>query len=285
MTYNRFHPTAEERREGYTLLAQLAASVVLGPIGPLTVFAARYLYDRRDAIFDRAGAPVQAFDEYGAAVRLATLASARAGGAQSVVSVRPGLTASARALGLREGDPVGLVLTGQDVRTRSGLVVPARIGDQVSLTVPRGTYSLGAFAGRRDRLFATPHPFTTVDGRTITLGGRGSIDLSLTTPRPTAAQRLPAPGGPPAAGLLATPPAGGFRVRQCPRCGRLHPVTWVNCRPPRVRPGTPDTWTARAVPTAPAPLSQPQPTCWWCGLTHATCDCLVGEARRFWNGG
>ncbi|WP_433264249.1 hypothetical protein ACQPZF_34520 [Actinosynnema sp. CS-041913] len=270
MTDNPFRPTAEERRQGYTLLAELAASMVLGPVAPFAVLAARYLYDRRDAIFDRAGVPVQAFDASGESFRLDRFAAARApGNARSVVSVRPGLTASARALGLREGDPVGLVLTGQDFRaTRSGLVVPARIGEHVALAVPRGTYSLGAFAGRRDHLFATPHPFTAVDGRMVTLNGHGALDLSLATPRPT--RRPPFargplwPGGPGSSGLALSPPPGGYRLRHCPRCGRLHPVTWQGCAPP-------------AVPA-------PGPDCWWCGLRQTACDCLIGEARRFWNG-
>ncbi len=262
MTDNPFRPTAEERREGYTLVAELAASIVLGPIAPFAVFAARYLYDRRDAIFDRAGRPAQAFDVSGTAIPLT-----RTGNGDRL-SVRPGLSASARGLGLRDGDPVGLILTG--TTTRSGLVVPARIGERVDIAVPRGTYSLGAFAARRDQLFTRPHPFTAVDGRTVLAGGRDVLNLS---PRIASDLKL----------------SGGYRLRLCPRCGRLHPTTWPTCTAPTPaapratapRLTTPRLTTPRQVVPR---LVVPESNCWWCGLAESSCDCLLGQARRFWRG-
>ncbi|MEU4803562.1 hypothetical protein [Actinosynnema sp. NPDC023587] len=70
MTDNPFHPTDAERREGYALVAEPAAALVPGPVvGPFAVPAARFLYDRREALFDRAGTPGRAFDTTGTAVR------------------------------------------------------------------------------------------------------------------------------------------------------------------------------------------------------------------------
>ncbi|CCH34438.1 hypothetical protein ABZ816_37435 [Actinosynnema sp. NPDC047251] len=230
MTANPFHPTDAERREGYTLMAQFAASLVLGPIGPFAVFAARYLYDRRDALFDPSGRPVRAFDVSGTPVR------PDLGG--NVVTVRPNLTASAQASGLRQGDPVGLVLTGQ--QNHNGLIVPARLGEPVDIAVPRGTYALGAFAARRDQLFTRAHPFTAVDGRTVTWGAGRALDLAPRS-RPT----------------LLTPTA----------------ATWAT---PVRRTTTPKPLRTQFRP--------PEPTCWWCDYPESTCDCLIGEARRFWRG-
>ena len=248
--------TEAERTRGYTYLAEFAAGLVLGPVGPFAVFAARYLYDRRDQIFSSSGAPVRAFDSTDRPVALSSLALPAAG--NGTLSLRPRLSESARRLGVRDGDPVGLVLTGHSYTgARSGLVVPARIGQRVEVAVPRGTYSLGAFAGRQDALFTRPQPFDAVAGRSVVVGARSALSLPL------------------AAGNLK-PALTDWRV--CPHCKALTNVSTAhsclvspgpvppNRRPPVIR------------PVVAAPLATP---CWWCGYTDPHCTCLVGGVRRF----
>ncbi|NUT96427.1 MAG: hypothetical protein HOY78_30805 [Saccharothrix sp.] len=297
MTDNPFRLTDDERRQGYALLADFTASLLLGPLGPFAVLAGRYLYDRRDAIFDRMGGrPVRAFDATGRPHGLSTLSS----GALSTLAVRPVLTEAARGLGLREGDPVSLVLTGQRFTSaRSGLVVPARIGQRVEVSVPEDTYSLGAFAGRAGELFTRAHPFRVAAGQAVVASGRSGMVLNLdaspalrpggTTPRNPAAARLWTPGSPAprptAAGGFVTPrptAAGGFVAPWRTSAGDA----------PVPRP------TAAGGVFVPRPASGPrfhhpsgvrQPTpaasvCWWCGAVDQHCDCLVGAVRRFWNG-
>jgi hypothetical protein len=241
MAENSWRLTDAERNRGYTYLAEFAAVMVLGAAGPFAVLAARYLYERRNLIFGSSGAPAQAYDSADRAVGWSTLARPAAG--SGTLSLRPQLSESARRLGVREGDPVGLVLTGHSYTTarsglvvpaRSGLVVPARIGQQVEVAVPRGTYSLGAFAGRRDQLFATAQPFAAAAGQNVVVGTRSNLVLPL-------------------AANVVRPPLPVMRP----------PLPVVRPRPQRV---------VAAPPAA---------TCWWCGYTDAHCGCLFGGVRRF----
>ncbi|MFI9815756.1 hypothetical protein [Saccharothrix variisporea] len=285
MTENPFRLTDDERRQGYALLADFTASLLLGPLGPFAVLAGRYLYDRRDAIFDRLGGrPARAFDATGRPHGLSTLST----GALSTLAVRPVLTDAARGLGLREGDPVSLVLTGQRFTSaRSGLVVPARIGQRVEVSVPEDTYSLGAFAGRAGELFTRAHPFRVAGGQAVTASGRSGMVLNLdaspalrpggTTPRNPAAARWWTAGP---TGLLSprpTPPGGLVSPRPTPPGG---------LRFPRESTGGPVVPRPASGPRfdRPTGVRQSATACWWCGAADNRCDCLIGAVRRFWNG-
>jgi hypothetical protein len=64
---------------------------------------------------------------------------------QATLSINSRLTDSARRMGLRNGDPVGVLLTGSGLaHTRSRLVVPTRVGEQVRIAVPNGDYAVTA---------------------------------------------------------------------------------------------------------------------------------------------
>ncbi|OLT13628.1 hypothetical protein BJF78_21520 [Pseudonocardia sp. CNS-139] len=204
MDANSFSLTPEERKEGYAALFEFAAGLVLGPIAPFAVLAGRYLYDRRKMIFDGRGRP-------------RAVATGTPDGEPLVL--RPALTPSAREIGLRDGDPVAVVVTGNAdapvwrwAPPRRELVVPGRVGEEIEVALPPGGYALGAFAGRPDRLFAEPHPFTATHGATVSPGRPVDVELSAAGLRP----RLPVtPPAPPAAPWWTA-------ERRCPMCGRLY---------------------------------------------------------------
>jgi hypothetical protein len=213
---NSWSLTDEERRRLRGALVQSAAGFLFGPAGPIVAWVGECLLDRRDLIFNRSGAPARAFDATGRALNLSKIGRPSAA-RPNTLSLYTGLTSAARQLGLREGDPVTLVLLGQPyLRSASGLVVPALVGYQVELAVPPGPYTLTAFASRRDALFTEPDPFRGVAGRNVNLDARQTLALAVTPRQPATNFRGPPAGPPPA----AAPPV-------LPRC------TCPQCNPPQ----------------------------------------------------
>jgi hypothetical protein len=171
--------TDQERRKAFSTVAAVA-SAFAGPLGPVAVWAAEYIYDRRDLLFDRLGEPLQAFQSNRFALNLSVLSQRIPLPHAATLSIDTTLTTAAKKLGLRKGDPVSLVLTGDRyVQSRSGLVVPTRIGERVSITAPRGNYSLTAFGSRRDALFTTRDPYQTAAGDSVRLSGHDNVALRL----------------------------------------------------------------------------------------------------------
>jgi hypothetical protein len=167
-----------ERRRAFAAVVAVASSF-LGPFGPMVMWGFDYLYDRRDLIFNTAGVPIRAIASDSSVLRLSTL-SLPSGPSHATLAIDTALTGSARRLGVRKGDPVSLLVTGHSyVQPRSGLVVPARIGEQIKVVVPSGNYSVTAFGSNQESLFATPDPYQVVDGSTTLLDGSRRLTLSL----------------------------------------------------------------------------------------------------------
>jgi len=204
----RWQLTDQERRRAYAAAVAVASSF-LGPFGPMVMWGFDYLYDRRDLIFSATGAPVQAIASDSSVLRLSTLSmpggeltlSRSSGQPHATLSINTTLNNSARQLGIRNGDPVSVLVTGRSfvptrngldvakrsgwaVPARSGLVVPARIGEQTKVTVPKGNYSVTAFGGKRESLFTTPDPYKVVAGNTTLLDGNRQLALSLASREP-----------------------------------------------------------------------------------------------------
>src|SRR3954469_15332713 len=84
---------------------------------------------------------------------------------KQVVSLTPTLTWSARNAGLRNGDPISLMLTSRTQNsTRSGLIVPGRVGEMMKATIPRDDYSIAAFGSKGTSLFQRQDPYIAVGG-------------------------------------------------------------------------------------------------------------------------
>ena len=166
----------DRERRGMYVAAAAAMSTFLGPWGPLAVWAFEFVYDRRDLIFNAAGTPVRAYTADRSPLGLSTLA--RPG--QSTLSIDTTLTASARRLGLRDGDPVSVSLTGHNyAQAPSGLVIPARLGRPLTVTVPSGDYAVAAFGSRRENLFSRHDPYQTIGGSNVSAQGVRRIALPL----------------------------------------------------------------------------------------------------------
>jgi hypothetical protein len=216
--------TDRERRQAFTAAVSVA-SVMLGPLGPLAVWGFDYLYDRRDLIFNTVGTPIRAYTADRSALSLAALSSSivqprlpgstlsRSVPSQSTLTIDTSLTDSARRLGLRNGDPVSVTVTGHRyVQSRSGLVVPTRIGEQVNITVPSGSYSIAAFGSRRASLFSAHDPYSTVAGDNVTAFGPKRLALPLTA-------RAALPSTPASAAVPATSTNSTLAARTCLWCG------------------------------------------------------------------
>jgi hypothetical protein len=236
--------TQEERQKAVFAAVQTVAAF-FGPVGPFLALGVEYVYDRRDLIFNSAGSPIQAFTTQGSAVQLGSL-NRRLFPQQVPLQVNAELTAPARQLGLRSGDPVTLVVSDNTgVQARSGLVIPTRIGQPTNLIVPQGTYSVAALGSRRDALFSILDPFNVAGGTTISTAGRQSLQLPLTvrsnrnvTPVPWTTTLRPhqqerqlrtgglQPGQPPAGWPQAgrprpgRPQAAAVPQKQCPWCSQ-----------------------------------------------------------------
>jgi hypothetical protein len=184
--------TDQERRQAYSALVAMASSL-LGPAGPLVTWGFDYLYNRRDLIFNPGGAPMQAIASDGSALRLAAL-SQPAARPQATLAINTTVDQSARRLGLRNGDPVSMLVTGHTfVGARSGLVVPARIGEQAKVTVPAGSYSVTALGSRQASLFSTKDPYQAAAGNTTLVSGNRQLALSLAARTPLLGTSLRAP--------------------------------------------------------------------------------------------
>jgi len=64
--------TEQERRRAFAAAVAVASSFV-GPFAPFVMWGFDYLYDRRDLIFSRTGAPVQAIASDSSVLRLPAL--------------------------------------------------------------------------------------------------------------------------------------------------------------------------------------------------------------------
>ncbi|GAA1004162.1 hypothetical protein Aple_086150 [Acrocarpospora pleiomorpha] len=162
-----WRPTAAERDTWTRDVFRAAAGLIAGPGGFILYLAGEYLYDRRHLLFETGGAPLRAMNPEGESIALrGGFTSVNAvpllgGGSQGtrVLSVTPSLTASTRAMGLRDGDPVSVALSSRTVSsTRSGLIVPARIGTTTRITVPADDYSVAALGARTSALFTSKDP-------------------------------------------------------------------------------------------------------------------------------
>ncbi|HVK21489.1 MAG TPA: hypothetical protein VM677_09045 [Actinokineospora sp.] len=180
--FTSWRTTGTERRRAFMSVVQ-AASTFAGPFGPLVAWGFEYVYDRRDLIFNRSGTPLRAYTAEGTALGLAALGTP--GVLQlGTLSLNPELTQQARSLGLRDGDPVSVVITGHKfVQGRSGLVVPARIGTPLTVSVPRGDYTVSALGSKRDSLFTTGDPYTAMAGADLSVGRTTEATLSLRSRR------------------------------------------------------------------------------------------------------
>ncbi len=176
--------TEREKRGAWTT-AFTVASTFFGGFAPAAMWGFEYLYDRRDLIFGTRGTPTQAVASDGSLVRLSALGWA--GGQQSTpLTIVINLDNSALNLGLKKGDPVSVVVTGHSyVQSRSGLVVPARVGQPVTVAVPRGSYSVGAFGSKQGSLFTASDPYRAVGGSTTPiLSGSRQLAVPLTAREP-----------------------------------------------------------------------------------------------------
>lgn len=206
--------TDRERRQAI-LAALAAASTSLGPLGPLMVWGFEYVYDRRDRIFNQLGVPLRAYGYDRSSVELNTLAESGTGRLATL-----SIDTSAADSRLRLGDPVSVVLSEHSAgQLRGGLVVPTRVGERVSLSLPRGSYSLAALGGPRKALFTSRDPYTALGGNNLVLDGQRQLYLPLsarTRTAPVASLRLPDRLNSTVTRLLLNPPA----PRQtCTICG------------------------------------------------------------------
>ncbi|GAB3900649.1 hypothetical protein ACFQ1S_10055 [Kibdelosporangium lantanae] len=177
--YSSWRWSDAERRSAVSVGIQSVAALVGGPWGLALAFGMEYLYNRRQLIFNSASTPERAYSARGEAVSLGALAQREAAPSVSLY-LNPELTAPAQQLGLRSGDPVTLILSDTGAtRTGTGLVVPTRVGEQINLVVPRSSYTVAAFGARRDSLFVTPDPFTTIGAATVTPTS-GALQIPLT---------------------------------------------------------------------------------------------------------
>jgi hypothetical protein len=170
--YRSFLPTSDEKWRLAT--AALEAFV---PGSTLFTQLVEYAYRRRDLIYDTLGIPRQAYS----AGKVLPLRSLATPGGANTLSINITITDAAQRLGLRQGDPVTVMVAGHDyVSHRSGLVVPARIGQPVDISLPAGDYSLAGLGARRETLLTAPDPYSTMGGGTVQVAGQRWLDLPLT---------------------------------------------------------------------------------------------------------
>lgn len=219
--------TDQERRQAYDALVATAAGF-FGPFAPLVSWGFDYLYNRRDLIFNLGGAPVQAIASDGSALRLAAL-SRPVARPQATLAISTTLGDSARRLGLRNGDPVSMLVSGHTyVGARSGLVVPARIGEQARVTVPAGSYSVTALGSRQASLFSAKDPYQAAAGNTTLVSGNRQLALSLAARTPLLGTSLRAPvQGISFNGAQASQNAPLLTQRRCRYCGGQIPTTGI----------------------------------------------------------
>ncbi|GLX93539.1 hypothetical protein [Herbidospora sp. NBRC 101105] len=196
-----WRPTAAERSAWTRDAFRAAAGLIVGPGGFFLYLAGEYFYDRRHLLFGTGGTPQRAMNPEGESIALrggfanldaVPLLGGRGQGTQ-VLSITPSLTPSTRAMGLRDGDPVSLALSSRTVSsTRSGLIVPGRIGTTTRVTVPSDDYSVAALGTRASALFTSKDPVIgtgtgTVIGSGVVVPGARQVNLPLAgrTPFPS----------------------------------------------------------------------------------------------------
>ena len=190
--------TPDEKKQSILAVAQAIASFV-GPVGPLIPLAVSYVYERRHILFNQDVTPVRAVNLEGRVLQLsgsrqlnAARLLTRAIPGREVVSFSATLTKSARDVGIREGDPVSVLLTSNSSpTTRSGLIIPTQVGARVDLVVPKNAYSLGALGSGRHELFSKRDPFAVIGGRSLALGAASEFELPLTARDKVVAQPPP----------------------------------------------------------------------------------------------
>ncbi len=176
--FSSLRPTTQEWRQFISAAIQ-TASALATPYAPLIYCGAEFLYNHRDSIRRLFGASSYAYSFEGSTLPLST-PTERVAPQQGTLSLNITLTPSARDLGLRNGDPVIIILIDHTFAPgRSGLVVPTQVGERVDLAVLRSSYSLAAFGSRTESLFAMPDPYTAVAGNGVLLGGRHQLELPL----------------------------------------------------------------------------------------------------------
>ncbi|GAB1818185.1 hypothetical protein [Herbidospora sp. RD11066] len=192
-----WRPTAAERSTWTRDALRNATGLLLGPGGFILYLAGEYFYDRRHLLFGTGGTPLQAMNPQGEAIALrggfgdldaVPLLGGRGRGTR-VLSITPSLTPSTRAMGLLDGDPVSVALSSRTVSsTRSGLIVPGRIGVTTRITVPGDDYSVAALGTRASALFTSKDP--VIGTGTGTVAGP-QVYLPLTGRTPFSAPRRP----------------------------------------------------------------------------------------------
>lgn len=163
-------------------------SMFFGPAGPVLVAAGEFVFRRRHLLFGTNGRPLRAVGLMGgpppartaAGLLDATATLGGLGTRKQVLSVVPELDSPARRSGLRNGDPVSLLLAGSTGTVqRNGLVVPARIGQRLDVTVPRGEYTIAGMGASRDTLFTTRDPIRAAGGLRLRAGTHPTASLAL----------------------------------------------------------------------------------------------------------
>jgi hypothetical protein len=185
---SRWRLTEKESKDGLIAAVQMASNFVVPGFGPLLVWGASIIFERRRELYNAVFKPFQAINlegerqeltgigQYVNGMPIADLLSPR----RQVISFRADLTKSAREAGLRWGDPVSVVIGNQNfTSTKGGLVVPARIGESVDVTVPQGDYSLAAFGSKRESLFVARNPYTAIGGSNVSQAKRQEVELPL----------------------------------------------------------------------------------------------------------
>lgn len=191
------------------------------PFGGVLLLAFDYFYERRDLIFASDGSPARALNLAGETRSVRSdgpfdashlLAARRAQDKQLVVV--PKLTDAARRAGMRDGDPTSLVVASQSfTSSRSGLIVPGRLGRPLRLTLPADRYAVTGLASRRAALFERGNPVAGVGARRASeaaselvvpitpraASGRGSLDRPTRPVRRLERTRCPWCGYRPAA--------------------------------------------------------------------------------------
>ncbi|GAA0404543.1 hypothetical protein Acor_23920 [Acrocarpospora corrugata] len=219
-----WRPTAVERSTWARDVFRAASGLLLGPGGFILYLAGEYVYDRRHLLFDAGGAPMRAMNPEGESIALrggftsldAVPLLGGGGRGTQVLSITPSLTASTRAMGLRDGDPVSVALSSRTVSsTRSGLIVPGRIGATTRITVPRDEYSVAALGSLASALFTSKDPVIGAGTGQVVAAGPVLPGFSGGALYPAARPvSLPLIGRAPYSNRLATPLA-----LRCPWCG------------------------------------------------------------------
>ena len=143
------------------------AASFLGPTTPLIALGVDYLYDRRDLMFTTTGTPVQAIATDRSVLPLSALHD-RTAPLQATLSINTRLTDSARRMGLRNGDPVGVLVTGSGLAYAKRARRPDTDRREIRIAMPNGDYAVTALGSREKSLFTVAAPYQVAAGNTTT---------------------------------------------------------------------------------------------------------------------